>query len=152
MPRLTKSVIRAKIDVQDLVPLFRLHLHKELVAGDACIGDQNVELAASGLFSAAHKAVDGVCVREVGRHDDAVTWQAGLYLFQHTFARARQGHLCARFGQRHRNRATNATGGSGHQRCASAQIKHAALILPSCGFCRLFSVSSLVALAEALSN
>ena len=71
---------RGQVDRDHLVPVLVLQLHEQIVAGDAGIVDQDVELA-HRRFRLRHQCFDRVLVGEVARqHMDALAELAGELL------------------------------------------------------------------------
>src|SRR5882762_4476750 len=68
---------RRQIDLDDLVPVLVAQLHEQIVAGDAGIGDENIDLA-HGLFRRRHQRLDLGGVGEIaGQHVNPVAELAG---------------------------------------------------------------------------
>ena len=118
---------RGQIDRDDVVPILVAQLHEQIVAGDAGIGDEDVDLPHRG-FGRRHQRLDLGAVGEVaGQHMNALA-QLRRQAIQHLAPRAGNGNRRALRVQRLRDRAADAAGRAGDERLPASQIEHRNLL------------------------
>ena len=118
---------RGQVDGDDVVPLFVLHAHEQIVVGNAGIVDQDVDLAESLLRFLAEFGHCGAVAEIARQHEHAAAELAGesveLILVG---ARNRDGRaLCV---QRLGDRPADAAGGAGDQRAFALRSNIVALL------------------------
>src|SRR5207342_1834568 len=113
------------------------NLHEEIVAGDAGIVDQDVELAES-LDRLGHELVDRRAVAEVARQRDVTATERSAKILEFLDVAAGNGELRPPPRQRLGNCAAEAAAGAGHQRGHSCKVEHYAISFASA------SISSIV--------
>ena len=124
MGQLTRQIENGrKINIENRIPVFVAHAHKQAIARDASIVDQNVN-AAHFLFRLLTQGLDGFAVRKIGRKDEGAVAKFSGKLFQLFFARAVQADDCALRMKSAGNRFAKTAGCAGYQSLAASQIKH----------------------------
>ncbi len=118
-----QAEIGFQVDLDHRVPVFVLHAQDQAVAGDAGIGDQNVETGTGGVLGPRDQAVDRGGVGQVGGGDDRAR-QFGGQVGQHVFARARQHDLGALFMQGAGDFSAQPAGGARDEGGLAGQFEH----------------------------
>ncbi len=114
---------RGQVDRDHLVPGLVAQLHEQIVARDAGIGDQHIELA-HGRFRLRHQRIDRGTVGEVAWQDmDAILQSAGQRL-ERVRPRAGERNGRALLMECARDRTADATGRSRHQSGLAGQVEH----------------------------
>ena len=113
-----------EVDPDDLLELLVLHPHQQIVASDAGIVDEDVELAAKRLDRLRHELIDRSAVGQVARQRDMIAAERRAEGFQLVDIAARDREPRALPRQRLGNRAAEPARSAGHQRGHSRKIKH----------------------------
>ena len=116
--RLDQQEWRGQVGVDYVVPVGALHAHDQLIAGDAGIVDQNVDLA-EARDHGLRDGLDLLFIADVElerRRLAAFAVDLVGQLLQLLLIAGAQRHLRARLGQHQRARAANALRRSGYQR------------------------------------
>ena len=120
-PREAKG--RRQIERDHLIPRLVAELDQKVVARDAGIGYEDVELA-QGVLAGWHQGLDRILVSEVaGEHVDATGKLAGERVERIT-ARPRDRNVCTLRMQRARNRATDPAACAGDESALASQVEH----------------------------
>src|SRR6185312_16768831 len=104
-----------EVDADDVLELLVLHPHEQIVAGDARIVDQDVELAAERLYGRGYELVDRRPIGEIARKRDVIAAEAPAERLQLVYIAARDGQARALPGQCPRNGAAEPAAGAGNE-------------------------------------
>jgi hypothetical protein len=116
---------RGEVDADHVVEILVAQLNKQVVPGDPCVGDQDIELS-HRLFGGGNQRLDLFHTGEIaGQHMDPLFQFAGERI-QRLAPGARNGNRGALCVQRFCNRAADAACRAGDQRGPACQIEHIA--------------------------
>ncbi|MNH21184.1 hypothetical protein D3C79_809820 [compost metagenome] len=112
--RLAQTIQRGEIGVDDLVPLIIFHPHQQVIASDARVVDQDVDVAKARL-DGGEDGFNGFWAGHIQRHATALLAQVGTDGLGTALAGRGPHHFRATGRKSFGNRTADATTGTGDQ-------------------------------------
>ena len=113
-----------QVDADHLIPFLVLHPHRQIVARDAGIVDENIELAAKRLDRRGHQRIDRGGVGQIARQGDMIAAEFGAKRLELLGIGPGNRQPRALRGQRLGDRRTDPARSAGDQRGHACEVEH----------------------------